>query len=253
MGRGGLFNPVVFVSLSIDGDVKAELPALTAAVLPAPRYLQPGQEVTERVRIDVGPAQTALMTSPFARLKLTCTATVDPLLDGDKLTPSLSSLTVKPATMDRPPLIAPDADPTGVNRALALIVRAMQQGSLTERIRAAWQLLSAARQVEDARKGALPGNLAKPVLLSMTKAMLASEDPLVRASMLEALQIVSLDDRIIGLTAPCLTDSDPLVRLRLVELLAGKRTSGCEKVTQMYADDPDELVKLIALVLSARR
>ena len=250
LGPDGLFTPVVFLSLDVEGAAKTALPNLTAAHLPAPRYLPPGQSVRQRVRLDVGPAQTFLMAHPIADLKLTVSAILDPLQRGDKVTSSAPGVKIPPVEIERAGFLKASADETAVRYALAYIVRDLKQDDLPAQLRAARltaSLLGYVRNAEQAKTEAVfPKVLTKPILLSMTRAFLRAPSALVRAEMLAALQHVDLDKRIIALMGPNVEDPSPLVRMRLIELLAGQRTEGHETLLEVFAKDPDAAVREMA-------
>lgn len=253
LGRWGLFDPVVFLSVSVNGQGKAELPNLVSVPLPAPKYLAPGEKVSQTARVDVGAAEQLLADRPLADLKLTVTAMVDPLQAGQEMFSSVPDLKVAPVTIRRKPLFDAAGGQLAARYALGYIVRDLRQGDPPTRLRAARQtaaLLAHVRRVEMGNAQAVfPEVLTKPVLLSMTRAFLQADSPLVRAEMLAALHQVPLDRRIISLMGGRVEDDSPLVRLRLIELLAGQRTPGHEGLLDLYAKDSDELVREMALVL----
>jgi len=257
LGPEGLFAPVVSLSLTAEGPGKVELPALTPVPLPAPRYLPPGQTVSETVRVDVGRAEKLLMAEPLAEMKLTLSGVLDPLERDGEMTSSVPTVPIVPITITRPALFDVSEGERAARLALGYIVRDLRQGDLPAKLRAARQtaaLLGYVRKVERKQaKPIHPGVLTKPVLLSMTRAFLRAESPLVRAEMLAALRHVDLDASVIALMGPRVNDESALVRMRLIELLAGKRTAGHETLLRLYARDTDAGVREMAAALTAER
>ena len=257
LGPDGLFTPVVFLSLAIDGKAKANLENLTAVPLPAPKRLSPGQEVVETVRVDVGPAEQLLMAHPFAELQVTVTAMVDPLQRGEEMVSSVPSIRVAPVTIRRPALFDVSKGATAAQYALGHIAqRDLKAGDLPTQLRAARQtasLLAHVRRAEAGKAEAVyPDVLTKPILLSMTRAFLRDRSPVLRAGMIAALQHVDLDERIIGLLGPNVQDPSAIVRMRLIELLAGKRTRGYETLVDFFAKDRSVAVRGMAAAMGAQ-
>ncbi len=252
VGQGGLFTPVVFIGLAVEGDVKAAWPELTLEHLPAPKHLGPGEKVSAAIRIDVGPAEKLLLTNPLATLKLTVTAMLDPLEDRGKLVSSVPGIKMAPATIRRKALMAPDANEAQVKGVLGRIAGDLQKGTPSVQVRGAWRtaaLLALVRRAETGKhKGPLPAALTKPILLSMTRAHIRSRSSLVRSEMLAALHYVDLEERIIALLSPCVQDTSALVRMRLIELLAAKKTKGRVTLVDLFINDRDSEVSAMAKI-----
>ena len=254
LGWWGVFNPTVFVSVDLAGSLTKQFPNLRSVTLPAPRYLQPGASVSRTVRLDVGPLDAVLAPRPLEAIDLTVTTVLDPLQVGQKLVSSVPQIVTPEVRIRRAALFEKANAPNAAKVALGLIVRDLRRGGVADQVAAARRtasLLAHVRNVEMGKATAVvPEVIGKPILLSMTRAFLRHETPVVRAEMLAALHTVPLDPSIISLTAPCVRDPDPLVRMRLIELLAGQRTRGYETLLQMYARDGDPCVREMASALS---
>ena len=250
LGQWGLFNPVVMLGLTAEGDAGATIPNLTAVVLPAPRYLEPGRSVRQGVRLDVGQAEQLLATNPLAELKVTVTATLDPLQQRERMVSSVPEIRIEPVTIQRQRLLSPTADKQAARDLLDRILRDLKEGDLPTQMRAARQvasLWSYLRLAETGKVKALQADvLAKPVLLNLTRAFLQAPSAAVRAEMVAALEHASLDNQIIGLLDP--GDVSPLVRLRTIELLASKRTPGYKGLAGAFSEDKEPLVRSMATV-----
>ncbi len=247
VGLEGLFNPSLFLSVSVEGPVKADLPNLTLLTLPAPKYLAQAQKVSQTVRVDVGEIEELLAAYPLAEMKLTVQALLDPLQDDKKMFSSAPGITIDPVTIYRAPLFDVSGGGQSAQLALGYIVRDLKQGSPVEQMRAARQTASllgyVSRSEVGKEKAVLPEVLTRPILMSMTKAFLEARSSVVRAEMLAALRHVDLDSQIISLMAPRIQDASSLVRMRLIELLAAKRTRGHRTLLDYFAADGDEMVR----------
>ncbi len=257
IGQGGLFSPVLWLGATVEGAAEAKLPELTPAPLPAPKYLPAGAKVSTTVRIDVGPVEELLTAYPMGEIKLTVTGMLDPLHEGGRLFSSVPEVQVQPVTIRRKGLFDPGGKKIDCQYALGYIVRDLRQGDLDAKLRGARQtaaLLAYARRVELGKAPPVfPDVMGKLVLLSMTRAFLQCSSPAVRAEMLSSLQHVPLGPRSIALLAPVVGDPHPAVRMRLIELLAGQRTSGHERLLDHFARDEDDLVRDMANALRARK
>ncbi len=254
LGQWGLIEPVAFLSVEIAGRSRKQFPNLSSVALPAPRYLAAGQSVKLTVRMDIGPVEQFLTDRPLEAFDLTIQAVVDPIQVGGKLRSATPQLKVSALQVRRTALFDRSGGEAAAKRALGLIVRDLRRGDLATKIAAARKtasLLCHARKAEMGKATAVfPRVLTKGIALSLTRAFLQADDPVVRAEMLAALHLVDLDSRIISLTAPCVADSDPLVRFRLIELLAAKGTPGRRPLLKMFARDDDEMVRRMATVLT---
>ena len=253
VGLAGLFNPSVFLSVEVEGPVKANFPDLTLMTLPMPKYLEAGKEVSQTIRVDVGEVEDLLASWPTAEVKLSISALLDPLQDGKKLFSSAPGIKITPVAIRRAPLFDVSGGEKSARFALGYIVRDLKQGSPAEQMRAARQTASllgyVCRSEVGKTKPVLPKVLTRPILMSMTKAFLEARSPVVRAEMLAALRYVDLDAQIISLMGPRIQDADAMVRMRLIELLATKRTKGCRTLLDHFAADSDELVREMAKAL----
>jgi len=252
LGASGLFQPTLAVSVKVAGALARDYPNLVFVVPPAPRYLQPGATTGRTVRLDVGGLEDALMSRPMDALDLTVTAVLDPLRIGDKTVSSVPTIATPPVRIRRAALFDRAGGPQAAKVALGLIVRDLRRGGAAAQVKAARRTASLLAHVRNAEMGkataVVPEVIDKPIVLSMTRAFLRHERPVVRAEMLAALHAVPLDERIIALTAPCVSDADPLVRLRVLDLLAGRRTRGYQGLVKLFAKDADPYVREMAAV-----
>lgn len=257
LGQRGLFCPTVFLTIEIDGDEKLSQPDLIPVAIPCPKYFGPGKKVSTRVRIDAGRAGKVLFENPFADVKIIVSGKVDLLELGGKLFTSVPGVKVAAVRVVRSAVIKRDSDEKSARYALGRIVRDLKRGTLAQKVRAAWQcasLLGYIRRVERAKtRPVFSSVITKPILLSMTRAFLQTDEPVVRAEMLLALQNVDLDSQIISLMGRCIEDPSPLVRMRLIELLVVKKTRGYKTILSYLSYDRDELVKAMIKALAGQK
>lgn len=263
LGQRGLCRPVLALRVTVRGqDAKllAVVKGLPMAVWPAPRYLPPAGSVETTVRLDVAELAGVLAHRPLEDLTLDVSAVLDPSAEG---APALPTLKVAPAKIARTSLLGAlnrqdaAAWPRAYAVALGRIVGAIRRGDEPQRMLAARQAASAlafARDIEN-RKVRAPAPMGKTidklVLLSITRALLQDRSPAVRQEMIAALHHVDLDEIVIRLLAPAIQDPHPAVRCRLIELLAGARTTGHRTILQLLAKDADELVRAMAAAFAA--
>ena len=140
---------------------------------------------------------------------------------------------------------------------LVRITRDIKRGDLSQRMRAARQvagLLALVRKVELGRAPlpeGLGGVVTKPMLLSMMRALLGDKAPVVRAEMAAALGRVEIGKHICQLLSGVMEDNSVLVRLRMVELFGASNTRGRRTIVDYFAQDKDELVRLMASAFEA--
>ena len=257
VGQQGLFCPTVFLTIDIKGNEKLFLSNFMPVILPSPKYLKPGEKVSTKVRVDVGEVEKALLKNPFVNKRIKISGKVDLLELGGKMFSSVPRVQVPTAEVLYSSILTTGADEKAARYALGYIVRDLKRGTLVEKIRAARQcgaILGYVRRVERGKaKPIFPAVITKPILLSMTRAFLQADEPVIRAEMLLALHNVDLDSKIISLTARCIEDPSPLVRMRLIELLVVKKTRGYKTILSYLSYDRNRFVKEMTKALSSVR
>ena len=255
LGQSGLFDARVFLGVRAK-QLALDLPHLTVVILPAPKYLAPGQKVSRTTRIDVGPAEMALQANPLAEVTLTVSAMLDPLQHGREFISSAENVRILPVKVRRMPLL----DATGATPARALLSRLQRDirtGSAASKLLAARKIASLLAYTRRAEMGKvtppLPPGLNKSAVLARLGELVKSPSSLARAEAIAALHVVDLDDEIIAALAPCIQDRNGLVRMRLVELLASKRTKGHTTILDLMAHDTDPEVREMAGILRPPR
>ncbi len=271
LGQWGLIRPSVgfIVNLTDSDGEKRTFGNLPILNLPAPARLAPGKSISRSVRIDVGELERYLARRPLDTFTMSIKVVVDPVQQGVNIVSAAPKIDAGDVRVTRAGLLRwhrlqgnmsdfnPDDRgtwPDAYRRLMGLIVRDLQKGDIQVRMRAARQiasLLALARGVEIGRSAPpkqLTGVIKKPVLLTMTKAALEDDSPVVRAESLTYMQYVELDSRIISLMAPIVNDrqAPAIVKFRLVELLGASDRVKQTTIIDYYAQDTHEMVRLMA-------
>jgi len=258
IGSAGLANAAMSLQVEALGATKTSFADMSLVLWPAPRYLKPGESVTRKVRLDAGSLGRHLAERPLENVRLSVSGMLDPIQHGKTFRSALGDVKPAPAALTRVGLLRGDGgtSPGDAARAYKLalgrIVRDIKRGGLAARMAAARKIASLLAVIDRvaARRARLPKGLEqavkKPVVLAMLRAVLSDRSPVVRAEMLAALGRVRLDESILMLLGPAIGDADPLVRLRAAELIGASDTPDKQTVLDHLADDPDELVSLMA-------
>ncbi len=255
---GGPVQPQMVLSVVVKGRVTQEFDDLPKVTLPAPRYLEPDQRVSAKIRIDLGSLGDYLNDNPFTDLRLTISGVFAPIGVDDRIISAMPSLFVSPASIDRQGLFStygldPQQDLAGTyQKSLGYIVRDIKYGTLPQRLRSARQvgsLLGIVRRPRRQRYGvprSVSAVLDELVLVRMLQEVLKDSDPLVRAEMLAGLNGVSINDVILRELGPVIEDPDPLVRFRLAETIGLSGSSGRQTVLTYLSQDSNEMVRQMA-------
>ncbi len=251
---GGSVQPQVVLSAVVKGRGRQEFDDLPKVTLPAPRYLEPDQRVSTKIRIDLGSLGDYLNNNPFSDLRLTISGVFAPIEIEDKIYSTMPSLSVRPVSIDRQGLFSTYGldskyDLAGTyQKSLGYIVRDIQKGTMDERLRAARQvgaLLRIARMPRRQRLNvprSVSAVLDELVLVRMLQEVLKDSAPLVRAEMVSSLNGVSVNEVILGVLGPAIEDPDPLVRFRLAEMIGLSGSSGRQTILTYLSKDSDEMV-----------
>ena len=257
---GGLIQPKVILSAEVKGRTIQKYENFIKVPLSAPLYLEPGQSISVKTRIDLGPMADYLNNNPFNDLKLTINGYIGHVeIDSDdRIISAMSSLPARPAAIVRQGLFSTfgldsKQDLAGTyQKALGYIVRDIQKGQLSQRQRAARQvgsLLAIARRPRRERYSvprSVSAVIDELVLVRMLQEVLKDSSPLVRAEMLAALNGVSVNDVILRELGPAIEDPDPLVRFRLAEMIGLSGSSGRKALLTYFVQDGDEMVRQMA-------
>ena len=255
-GQQGLFVPEVVLRVELVDRPETSFGDLPKANLAAPRYLPPGESLTSKVRLDVGPMGRYLATHPLDEVNLKVVALLSPIRVEAGLSSSIGAVSVEPIQIKVNSLLRPfDRSKRkqwahAYRQALGYIVGDIKKGDLDGRMRAARQvgallaMIAEAENYEIRLPWQLKERISKPVVLSMMVAVLEDPSEVVRAEMLAALDDVNLDASVIGRLGSAITDDSSLVRFRLAELFV--INGGQKPVLEHLSADADALVQLMA-------
>ena len=274
MGNWGLLSPAFALRVSLEDPAgkKITFDRLPMVTLPSPRYLQPGESISQRGYVNVGPLRAELMSRPMESITLTIEAIMDPVVvekkDTTKLYTPLPTVPVAPVKVTRRPLaeLYPSAKRSTAKDSflylVAHIVRDMRRGDTAKRMRSAriaGSLLAMAQRV-DAGKLSAPEGVRKQWLsgyaMSMMRELLDPDKQssfAVRAELLGALRFVKLNSTTKKLLGATFDDPSPYVRLRLVEIVGSDDQVSFRRSIRRLAEDDSELVRsLVAAFRQAR-
>jgi tetratricopeptide (TPR) repeat protein len=243
LGPDGPVNPVFVLSFSVEGDQKRELPALMSVTLDAVRVLRPGQTVSVRRTLDVGPLRRVARYTPQQAQRITLRAIFDAVRGEDgQWRPAPAGQTLPAVYVARLP--ASVGEP-----ALAALLNAAS-GSDPSAVVAACDVLAqlvGERQRADVRQLSYrPEPVPASALLTTLAGLLDSPSWETRARVLDALQLTGLDRRLIAKAQENLAHPHWLVRLMAVRLLARQGPTFAPRAEILAREDPDELVRLLA-------
>lgn len=266
-GPVGLLSPVMSLQVELaDGD--ETFSAVPLLVWSTPRYLMPGQQDTQVVRLDVARLDQYLAMRPLDRIELTVRGVLDPFEDPrgkGRARSQLPSVTVEPVSIVRQSIYrdgkpANPADrPEAFWTTLSYIRLDANRGQLADRMRAVRQLASLfalSREVETRKVEApkeLGNRFSKRIFQAMLKETLDDPSPVVRAEILKSLLIARLDRGTVSLLAELVDDPDPMVRMRMAELIGTSLTPGRTSLLDHYRNDDSEWVQKMAEACRSRR
>ena len=259
LGQNGLINATMSPRVIVSDGAERSFENLPLVVWPAPKYLQSGQTVTTRVRLDVGELAGFLTKHPLDEFSLLVSGLLDPFQQDGRLVSCFPAEAVKSASIRHADPLGsfgrddPANFKTAYQRMLSLTVTEINRGTVEQRmsaVRRLGALLAFAGEVRAGRARPpqpLVGPFSRPVLLSMLRKAIADPSPVVRAEMLAALGRVSLDEQVVSLLGAVVEDPSPLVRFRLVELLGASPLPGQDVMIERFAEDGDEMVRAMAM------
>jgi tetratricopeptide (TPR) repeat protein len=243
LGPDWMVNPVFLLSFTTEGDRRRDYPHLMTVSLEQTRVLMPGQSISLRRTLDVGPLRSMSRRTPQQLQRITLRAIIDPEQDeGGQWRLSSSGQQLGPVYFNRTPLR------TGPETFHALF-RALSGESAGARFRAVELLAELLGEKQRAglrppayRPESIPAQRIYQTLLSG----LGSESWELRVRTLDALQMAGLDAQMVRAAEACLEHPHWLVRLMAVRLLARQGPGFADTARRIAADDQHELVRDLA-------
>ena len=243
LGPDAMSNPIFLVAVRTEGDkVRDYEPRMTVSV-DARRVLLPGQRVTLRRTLDVGPWRTVVRQTPQQLQRVVLRVIYDPVQRADgSWAASPAGQALDPIAFNRVPL---DPGPEFWHAVFA----DLRDPDPLRRFAAIELLAEALGEAQRARLGRLAYRIEPVPQKQIRAALLAAlrgDDWELRVATLEALQVCGLDRGLFEAVRACLDHEQPAVRLMALRVLAraGQRMAA---TFQRIADrDPDENVRLLA-------
>ncbi len=243
LGLDGMVNPVFLLSFQMEGDRPRQFVNVMTISMDQVRVLHPGQTVSVRRTLDVGPLRQAARQTPQHLQRVAVQAVLDAEQDPNGVwRPSLGGQVLRPAYFNRVPAA------TGPE-ALAALNKALAGGTATSRARAiavAAELLAERQQAELKRLSYTPASVPVDELRGALLAALGSRDWAAQVSALESLQLLGLDRALTAAVERCLDHEHWLARLMALRVLARQGPALAERMRAIAANDADELVRDLA-------
>ncbi len=240
LGADGMIAPTFVLSFSAEGDRKREFPALMTVDVDRVRVLHPGESVSTRRTLDIGPLRVVARETPQQMQRITLRALLDGMqADDGTWQPAPGGQILRPVYFNR--------IPASTSRdALTGLFNALSGGPPVEQVRAievAAELISERQRADlkrlEYRPEAVPADRLEAALVTL----LASDSWELRVRTLDALQIMGLSRRVLSTAEPCLEHPHWLVRLMAVRLLARQGSAFAERAASVARNDTDELVR----------
>lgn len=248
LGPDGMVNPVIQLSLRLEGERTRELPDLLTVHCDATRVLSPGQSVRVRLPLDVGPARRMSRLSPQRLMRVTVDGVLDPVRGSDgSWQPGPTGQRLRPVRFNRVP--------AGISAAQwAALFAALAGEEDMPRARAIEQLGQLLGEAQRGAQAAAPEPIPEKQIQQALRMALTAPSWEIRARTLEALQVCGLNAEMVQAVEQCLTHEHWLVRMMAVRLLARQEAAFVSRAEQIQQSDGDALVRMMAesYVLRAR-
>lgn len=243
LGPDAMSNPIFLVAVRTEGDkVRDYQPRMTVS-LDARRVLLPGQRVTVRRTLDVGPWRAAVRQTPQQLQRVVLRVIYDPVQRADgRWAAAPSGQVLDPIAFNRLPL-----DPTP--ELWHAVFADLRDPDPLRRFAAIELLAEALGEAQRARLGRLAYRTQPVPEKQIRAALLAAlrgDDWQMRVATLEALAVCGLDRGVFNAVRACLDHEQPAVRLMALRVLARAGQRMAERFDQISRSDPDEHVRLMA-------
>ena len=242
LGPDAAVNPVFLLSFSVEGDQKREYPALLTIAVDQLRVLHPGQTVSVRRTLDIGPLSRVARGSPQQAQRITLRVLLDGVAAEDgQWRVAAGGQPLPTVYFTRLPASA------GVSAINALFsALASDPGAQFKALEIMAQLVGERQRADAGRLEYRPEPVPSDRMQAALLNLLDSDSWESRVRALNALQLVGLDRRAIGKAEANLAHSHWLVRLMAVRLLARQGAAFRERAETLSHDDADELVRSLA-------
>jgi tetratricopeptide (TPR) repeat protein len=244
LGPEGLVNPTFLLSITTEGDRRREFPNLLTVSADTLRVLRPGQTISVR-RSLVGPPYRAAQLTPQQLQRVS----VETLLDAQRTrdgrwVPGPTGQRLRPLAFNR----APAATSADAWNAMLATLRGDDWAARGRALRQVGELLGEHQRHALRPLPYRPQPVPVESIESIFATALRGGDGL-RFQALYALQPAGLSRTLADAVQDCLADESWLVRMMALRLLARSDGQFLETARQRNRDDPDELVRDMALSL----
>jgi len=258
VGPNGLFEATMALRASVQGmgEEPVKVTEMPLAIWPAPHYIAPGEVISTKVRLDVGPMEKLLNSAPLDDLAIEVTGVFDPVQREEDLSASLTELALAPVTVTRAGLMSSGKNPDGnfestYRQAMDALASEIDSENEAVRMRAAAKtgalkiLLLRADKGQTQLPQNLPRETMRATLAEHQDKLLADQSPLVKAEMLKSLLSAGIADRAMAATAVS-GDQSALVNLRLAEMLGTMGENASQETLSLLSINDNELVAEMA-------
>ncbi len=246
LGPDELLNPVFLISIRMQGDRTREYGALGTVSIDHARTLRPGQSISVRRTIDIGPPRRASRSTPQHLQRISLTAMLAPEQSpAGEWGPGLGGQTLGPLNFNRIPV-------STSGTAIRAIFAAAAADSPARQARAIEVLTELLGEQQRATIGHLtytPTQISARRIQRILIDLLAGDDWKVRVRTLAALANVGLDRELVTAVERCLAHEHWLVRLMSLRVLARLGPQFLEQTERISQTDPDELCRALAAAL----
>ena len=243
LGPDAMVNPVFLLSFVMEGDMRRTFPNLMTIAIEQERSLRPGESVSVRRTIDLGPLRTVSRRTPQHLQSVTMTAVLDPVQTASgRWRPSVTGLDLRPVIFARVPVhVSAEAWNAWFS--------SLREGTARQRfetVELLGELLLESQRAALDKLSYRPTPILEDRVYRALMNALGSDDWETRVRTIEAVQHVGLDRGLLAAVRQCLDHEHWLVRLMAVRLLARQGEVFAETAWQLADNDPDELVRDMA-------
>lgn len=248
LGPDGMLNPLLLLSFKIESESDEEFPHLFTVTVDEKRLLNPGEQVTVRQTLDVGPLRRLSRHSPQQLVRVTLHGILDPVRTAQGWTPGVGGQALSPAYFTR----VPAPTDRGTLQALFDLLRTGTDLQRFDTLEVMAELLGEQQRLS---RKTTPRGWTRLNTDGFQKALrvgLTAPGWELRVRALDAIQAAGLDAAMLERVEENLRHEHWLVRFLAIRVMARQGPSFAPTASRMAREDPDELVRLLARSYEAR-
>ncbi len=243
LGPDQMVNPTFLLSFELRGDKDRMYPGLLTISVDQRRLLRPGESVSVRRALDLGPLRKAADRTPQQLQRITVRGWLDPQRQGGTWRASATGQELTKVSFNRRPMVT-------TRESWAAIFAGMDSPNaptVYRSIRALGGLLAESQYARLGRLRYEPAPIPREKVHAALRDAVGSPIWQVRARALEGLRWTGFDRELLDAVRGCLTDEHWLVRMMAVRLL-GQRLGAdfADEAARIAASDSDPQVKAMA-------